>query len=124
MTGDKEKIETALHAGLAYAEDVLADPAQLKCFKPGVVQRDVRIIREAISAYEVKLRTLDSILNKIINECESNMARAREAEKQAKATGHFSEEHHQDGRWHGNNDILEFVERLKQGMTDAAPEAK
>ena len=39
----------ALFLALPYVEDVLDDPEQLACFKPGVVQRDVKAIRAAIS---------------------------------------------------------------------------
>jgi hypothetical protein len=39
----------ALFLALPYVESVLDDPEQLACFKPGVVQRDVKAIRAAIS---------------------------------------------------------------------------
>jgi hypothetical protein len=39
----------ALFLALPYVESVLDDPEQLACFKPGVVQRDVKVIRAAIS---------------------------------------------------------------------------
>lgn len=47
-----EKIHNSLMSGLVYAEDVVANPEQLKCFKKGVVQRHVREIKEAIKICE------------------------------------------------------------------------
>ena len=42
----------ALYDALPYVEDVLADPAQLGCFKSGVVQRHAKAIRAAIAKAE------------------------------------------------------------------------
>lgn len=44
----KEELLEALLTALPYVEDVLDSPEQLKCFKAGAVQRDVKKIREAI----------------------------------------------------------------------------
>lgn len=43
-----ELLEALLDA-LPYVEDVLADPAQLACFKPGVVQKHAAAIRAAVA---------------------------------------------------------------------------
>ena len=42
----------ALYDALPYVEDVLSDPAQLACFKSGVVQRHAKAIRAAIAKAE------------------------------------------------------------------------
>jgi hypothetical protein len=42
----------ALYDALPYVEDVLADPEQLKCFRPGVVQAHAKAIRAAIEKAE------------------------------------------------------------------------
>lgn len=42
--------------------------------------------------------------------CETLMSRALHNKRMAEADHHISEENHQDGRWHGINDILEFIE--------------
>lgn len=39
----------ALLAALPYVEDVIDNPEQLRCFKAGVVQRDVKKIRDALA---------------------------------------------------------------------------
>jgi hypothetical protein len=39
----------ALYLALPYVEDVLADPSQLACFKPGVVQKHLDTIRAALT---------------------------------------------------------------------------
>lgn len=44
----KDELLEALLTALPYVEDVLGNPEQLKCFKAGAVQRDVKKIREAI----------------------------------------------------------------------------
>jgi hypothetical protein len=44
----------ALLDALPYVEDVLADPEQLACFKPGIVQAHARAIRAAIAKAEGK----------------------------------------------------------------------
>lgn len=43
-----EELLEALLTALPYVEDALSDPEQLKCFKAGAVQKDVKKIREAI----------------------------------------------------------------------------
>lgn len=43
---------SALYDALPYVEDVLANPAELACFKPGVVQAHVKAIRAAIELAE------------------------------------------------------------------------
>jgi hypothetical protein len=47
-----ESLVNALCDALHYAEDVLADPAQLACFKSGVVQGHVNAARAAIMGAE------------------------------------------------------------------------
>jgi hypothetical protein len=47
-----ETMLAALYDALPYVEDVLADPEQLKCFKPGVVQAHASAIRAAIAKAE------------------------------------------------------------------------
>ena len=42
----------ALYDAMPYVEDVLSDPAQLACFKSGVVQRHAKAIRAAIAKAE------------------------------------------------------------------------
>jgi hypothetical protein len=42
----------ALYDALPYVEDVLSDPAQLACFKSGIVQRHAKAIRAAIAKAE------------------------------------------------------------------------
>lgn len=44
----------ALYNALPYVEDILADKAQLACFKPGVVQQHAAAIRAAIAKAENK----------------------------------------------------------------------
>ena len=51
-----DRILSALYDALPYAEDVLSNPAELACFKPGVVARDVKAIRAAIDLAEVEAR--------------------------------------------------------------------
>ena len=47
MTAQEQMLE-ALLAALPYVEDVEQDPAQLACFKPGVVQAHIKQIKAAI----------------------------------------------------------------------------
>ena len=53
-----EYIYNSLSAGLSYAEDVIASPEHLKCFKKGVVQRNVRDIKKAMVICERDLNNL------------------------------------------------------------------
>ncbi len=48
----KTDILQALCDALPYVEDVLNNPEQLACFKPGVVQAHARAIREGIAQLE------------------------------------------------------------------------
>lgn len=45
---ENESLRDALYIALPYVEDVLSDPAQLACFKPGVVKKAIRQIRDAL----------------------------------------------------------------------------
>lgn len=47
-----ESLLDVLYDALPYVEDVLADPEQLKCFRPGVVQAHAKAIRAAIAKAE------------------------------------------------------------------------
>lgn len=47
MTASPDLLDALLDA-LPYVEDVLSDPEQLACFKPGVVERHASAIRAAI----------------------------------------------------------------------------
>lgn len=58
------------------------------------------------------------LIRMIHQECEMNMDRADKYKKRASEDLHESEENHQDGRWHGNYDILQFIENecKKRGL--------
>ena len=51
-TTTRDALLSALYAALPYVEDVLSNPAELACFKPGVVQAHVKAIRAAIELAE------------------------------------------------------------------------
>jgi hypothetical protein len=49
----------------------------------------------------------------VANECEDLMQRTKTPIQRAREDGHLSEECHQEGRWHGINDLLEYVEKIR-----------
>lgn len=45
---NEEELRDALYVALPFVEDVMADPAQLACFKPGVVRKAIKQIMAAL----------------------------------------------------------------------------
>lgn len=48
----------------------------------------------------------------VANECENLMQRTKTPIKRAREDGHLSEKCHQEGRWHGVNDLREWAEKI------------
>jgi len=72
---------------------------------------ELETLRAKNAQLEDRVKVLSGIISSIKSECEMNMRRAGLYEKRAIEDAHTSEQHHQDGRWHGNNDVLEFIQR-------------
>lgn len=62
--------------------------------------------------------TIHKVLQNIIDECDSLMSRARHQQKHCDLDGNTYEHSHQDGRWHGINDIQEYVQRQLQSIPE------
>lgn len=77
----------------------------------GMVMNRITDLLDALEAERAKSKEYRALVQRIMGECETNMSRCRLNEKRAIEDCHDSERWHQDGRWHGNNDILDYAER-------------
>ena len=72
----------------------------------------VEIILAAVAPMIAKAER-ERVKKLVANECEDLMQRTKTPIQRAREDGHLSEECHQEGRWHGINDLLEYVEKIR-----------
>ncbi len=66
----------------------------------------------AVVAPIIAAQERERVKKLVANECEDLMQRTKTPIQRAREDGHLSEECHQEGRWHGVNDLLEYVEEV------------
>jgi hypothetical protein len=117
----EDKVREALRRLLVAADKNYPAHADFLAVKSAIAEREnlkstVDMNYGQIQHLRSENTNLSRLVDLIENECEVNMGNARRLQNRAKEDGHDSEDNHQDGRWHGNCDVLDFIRRQRKKL--------